>query len=1269
MAVLRLWIFPHQFITLTYGLPLLLCLWHKDRRLLWSMAGAFVAMSAFKAVFLIPGWSIRDPGDLMLWLMQVANTVVIATVIHLVINLAESLQARNEELIARDEEISRQNEELQQQAETLATQAEELAQQNEELQQQSEEVGGQTEELETQGEELRAINEELGHRETLLQAMLESTRSGPGEQSLLEHICRSLLDLMGGEVVAATIVEQVGDKLVMRCHSGADGFSVPERPAEGTFAALIMEQNRTGFIDDLATRPDLDVLQPPGRPFGSVLASPLSLGSRPIGVVKVYASRPMQWTQEQFRLIEWVAKRSSLVLESIRLREALEQHRRALGIALDAADMGNWQYTLADQICECSDRAQKLYGLSSPRWLHDEDGARAVVHPDDLAGMWHALRAACDPAGDGRYQAEYRVRHPDGWRWLSAWGIVEFEGQGPGRKAVRMIGASRDISDRKQAEDALRLSRERLEWVLSTTGVGLWMNPLPLGVLNWDQRTRDLFFLPPGVTPTVELFWQRLHPDDREPTRLAVDAALRDRTLYAIDHRVVNPATGEVRWIRSAGQASYDEQGRATRFDGVNYDISERKQAEEALKQTTERFALLAETAEALLANPDPQTVVENLCRKVMGRLGCDVFFNYVVDGSGERLRLNAYEGVPGAEAERIHSLDFGAAVCGCVARDRRPLVAEDIRHTTDARTDLVRSYGVQSYCCHPLTAGDRLIGTLSFGARGRPTFTADEVDLMRAVSHQVAIAMERIRSEQSLRDSESFYRQTLESIPGMVFTTRPDGYCDYQSQQWAEYTGVPITDHLGDGWNRLLHPEDRPRAYAAWRSAVEGRAPYDLEYRVRRHDSAYEWFKVIARPIHDADGGIVRWFGVAANIHAIKQAEDQLAAAKAAAESANQAKDHFLAALSHELRTPLTPVLMISQQLESDETLPEHARDDMKTIRRNVQLEARLIDDLLDLTRIARGKLGLKPEAVEVHELLRHALQACCDENFGDRQLRVDWQLAAASSVVLADPARLEQVCWNLLNNAIKFTPPGGTVTLRTGNPSAGRLCIEVSDTGKGIEAEKLTAIFSPFEQGGTETTRRYGGLGLGLAISKALVDMHHGTIRAASDGPGRGATFYVELDTVDGEPALQVVGSEPVGADVGHDGDAPRILLVEDHQPTSMVLQRLMRKWGWEVVSASSVRLGLEQARTRTFDLVVSDLGLPDGTGHELMSRLRDQHGLKGVALSGYGMDQDVQKSLAAGFIAHLVKPINFDELRNAVAAYFAGAGRSSPGSGPAG
>lgn len=382
-------------------------------------------------------------------------------------------------------------------------------------------------------------------------------------------------------------------------------------------------------------------------------------------------------------------------------------------------------------------------------------------------------------------------------------------------------------------------------------------------------------------------------------------------------------------------------------------------------------------------------------------------------------------------------------------------------------------------------------------------------------------------------------------------------------------------------------------------------------------------------------------------DVTAEHEAREALRKSAECLEAANRAKDDFLATLSHDLRTPLTPVLMISQMLASEPSLPESVREDLRMIRTNVELEARLIDDLLDLTRIAHGKVQLRPVRVNAHRILKQALKTSCDGSLREKSLDIQCELGAEDDRLHADPMRLEQVFWNLINNAIKFTPHRGRIWLRTSNPEPGRLRIEVSDTGMGIDPDRLNTIFNAFEQGDSRIARSYGGLGLGLAICRALLEMHGGSIQAASEGPGRGSTFTIDLPLTPwpDEPS-------PSAAPEPRAGKRPlrpyRILLVEDHRPTSVVLSRLLRNWGYECDRATDVQTALQAVQDERPDFVLSDLGLPDGSGHDLMRRLHDEYGLRGIAFSGYGMEKDVQQSLSSGFVSHLTKPFDLDLLK---------------------
>jgi signal transduction histidine kinase/CheY-like chemotaxis protein len=367
----------------------------------------------------------------------------------------------------------------------------------------------------------------------------------------------------------------------------------------------------------------------------------------------------------------------------------------------------------------------------------------------------------------------------------------------------------------------------------------------------------------------------------------------------------------------------------------------------------------------------------------------------------------------------------------------------------------------------------------------------------------------------------------------------------------------------------------------------------------------------------------------------------------------ANAAKDQFLALLSHELRNPLSPVIAMVGELEATTPESPQIRHALEVIRRNVELEARLIDDLLDVTRIAKGKLQLSFETVSVHEILQRAYEIC-REDVATKHLHVEFRLRAIRPHVEGDPARLQQVFWNLIKNSVKFTPTEGRIIVETLNPIPEQIEIRITDTGIGIESEKIDKIFNAFEQGQSSITRRFGGLGLGLAISKAMVDAHGGKIRVESPGKDKGATFTLTLKTVVAPVAIAngADASPPVDVAKKQAESRPRrVLVVDDHYDTCTGMKMMLERRGYDITLAHSADQAVEKARTQDFDLLISDIGLPDRSGYELMRELRTSKGLRGIALSGFGMEHDVSKARAAGFSEHLTKPINFERLEEAI------------------
>jgi two-component system, chemotaxis family, CheB/CheR fusion protein len=413
---------------------------------------------------------------------------------------------------------------------------------------------------------------------------------------------------------------------------------------------------------------------------------------------------------------------------------------------------------------------------------------------------------------------------------------------------------------------------------------------------------------------------------------------------------------------------------------------------------------------------------------------------------------------------------------------------------------------------------------------------------------------------------------------------------------------------------------------------------------RVRKDGRRIE-VSVTISPIRDSTGTIIGASKIARDITAQKDFQRQLQQAKDIAEAASRAKDHFLSVLSHELRTPLTPAIAALSLMEQRAALDPELRSELAMIRRNIEVEARLVDDLLDLTRISRGKIQLQFEAVDAHAIVRNTL-AMFQTEMDAKGLEASIALRAREHHVWADPGRLQQIFLNLLSNAVKFTPDGGAIAIRSSNVDGRQLLVEMRDSGVGIEPEFLARLFDPFEQGEQTVTRQFGGLGLGLAITRSLVEMHSGVIRAASEGPGKGSTFTVEFGTVPAEQAALAVA--PVER---RELTALRVLLLEDHEDTRMVMGRLLGSLGCTVTAAGTVRDALALAEHEEFDLLVSDIGLPDGSGTEVMKTLRARHGTKGIALSGFGQPEDLRRSQEAGFDTHLIKPVDFKTLQQVI------------------
>ena len=507
---------------------------------------------------------------------------------------------------------------------------------------------------------------------------------------------------------------------------------------------------------------------------------------------------------------------------------------------------------------------------------------------------------------------------------------------------------------------------------------------------------------------------------------------------------------------------------------------------------------------------------------------------------------------------------------------------------------------------------------------------------------------------------AQAWLAAVVESSDDAIVSKNLDGVVTSWNKGAERIFGWTAAEAVGKPIASLIIPPDRQEEepHILSRLRAGERVDHFETIRVTKDGRRID-VSVTISPIRDETGKTIGASKIARDVTLQKRFQQELQAARDAAEqarqlaerareeaeSANRAKDHFLSVLSHELRTPLTPVLgAISLMEQNAASLPEDVREQVRMMRRNVETEARLVDDLLDITRIARGLVRLHFEVTDAHAAVRDAVTVFQGE-IDEKALAVTVALRAREHHVWADTGRFQQILLNLLSNAIKFTPADGTVAVRTSNEN-GTVKIEIADSGAGIDPEMMPRLFRPFEQGERTAARRLGGLGLGLSIVKSLVEMHKASISASSDGKGRGATFTLRMETV-ARPESAAAPPAPIVAQ----GQSYRVLLVEDHTDTREVMTRLLRSFGCVVTTASTVREAVELADQQTFDLLLSDIGLPDGSGIDVMRHLKARQGVRGIALSGFGQDEDMRRSREAGFETHLTKPVNLKALHEAI------------------
>jgi PAS domain S-box-containing protein len=488
-------------------------------------------------------------------------------------------------------------------------------------------------------------------------------------------------------------------------------------------------------------------------------------------------------------------------------------------------------------------------------------------------------------------------------------------------------------------------------------------------------------------------------------------------------------------------------------------------------------------------------------------------------------------------------------------------------------------------------------------------------------------------------------------------------------SPRVAAIFGVPADKPITRSEIRMLvHPDEREVARKANERAMRDGVDYDMEYRVIRPDGVTVWVSTRGRIQKDAEGRVIRMLGVIQDISRRKAAEQQRIelleaerAARTEAERANRAKDEFLSIVSHELRTPLNAILGWAEVLQGDENLTLDVRDGLSVIERNARAQAQIIEDLLDMSRIISGNVRLAVQKAELPQVIDAAI-ASMQPAADAKEIRLQRVIDPHAGPVNGDPSRLQQVVWNLLSNAIKFTGKGGRISVTLARINS-HVEIVVSDTGSGISAQFLPYVFERFRQEENSTQRQHGGLGLGLAIAKHLVELHGGSIEVRSPGAGLGTTFRVSLPLtplhVGPEPEERrhpAAGFQPPAPVAPPDLKAVKVLVVDDDLDSRQLLKRLLEDCGGTVSLAASVQEALDTLSSARFDVIVSDIGMPNRDGYEFMREVRSRHPEQGgatpaIALTAFARSEDRTRSLRAGFDLHVAKPVEPKELCAAV------------------
>lgn len=773
-----------------------------------------------------------------------------------------------------------------------------------------------------------------------------------------------------------------------------------------------------------------------------------------------------------------------------------------------------------------------------------------------------------------------------------------------------------DLSERLRYEAELRESEKRLRLATGAARMYSWEIDLETQETSFGGNFAQVVGLaaPIAKMATAETYEKLIHPDDREKVKNFLEAAIAGESAPSLELRLVNPLNGAVVWIETTCYLiRREEDGAPLRVVGVSQNVTERKRGEERLRETNAVLNAIN------LNTPTLIYVKDRECRILSANPAtCQVIGKPLSEIVGKN-HLEYMDGQRGVEE----------------------ILANDRRIVASGRTETFEEV------VEDPDGGKRIFLSTKTPYRG------DNGEIIGLIGVSVDIT-ERKGTEEKLSARERELQQLADAMPQVVWIADAEGTVYYYNRRVENFSGIEQTAAGTWSWQPVVHPDDLASTAEAWETAVRQKSPYVKEHRIMMREGGYRWHLSRAVPALDEHGKITKWHGTATDIHEIKESEVERQKLLEEADAASRAKDQFLAVLSHELRTPLNTMYGWTQMLLTSELDAPSARKAIETIARSVRLQNALIEDLLDVSRIVSGKMRLEPERVSLVSLLQSAIDAARPAA-EKQQVALAAELDPQADEMFGDRHRLQQIISNLLTNAVKFTPAGGAVRVELRR--SGKFArLSVSDTGIGIAPDLLPLVFQRFQQAESSSKRKYGGLGLGLTIVKHLVELHGGTISASSEGEGKGSVFTVEFPLEE-----EKIASIDLTHDRANHPPQPakmlsraRILVVDDDPDSLDLICFALRERGAEVHCRASARDAFNELELNDFDLLVSDLGMAEIDGYDLirMWRAREEktgaaRSLPAIALTGYVSADDRERVLAAGFQMHLPKPVDLDEL----------------------